>query len=84
VLPWVRARLPYRYWRKVVAAIQGVVLTVAAADVAPQAPTSVALTVALALLAESFGRDLVWLWHHRSDDGADVTAVAERGGLPLR
>jgi phosphatidylglycerophosphate synthase len=83
VLPWVRARLPYRYWRRVVAATQGVVLTVAAAGVAPHAPTSVALMVALALLAESFCKDLVWLWRHRSDDGVDVSRVAERGGLPL-
>jgi phosphatidylglycerophosphate synthase len=84
VLPWLRARLPFRYWRKVVAATQGVVLTVAAAEVAPQAPTSAALVVALALLAESFGRDVVWLWRHRSDDRVDVRGDAERGGVPLR
>lgn len=84
VLPWLRARLPVRYWRKVVAATQGVVLTLATADVAPHAATSAALMVALALLAESFGRDLVWLWRHRSDDRVDVRGRVERGGLPLR
>ena len=33
-LPWMRAPLPPRYWRKVVAAMQGIVLTIAAAHVA--------------------------------------------------
>lgn len=65
-LPWLRAPLPPRYWRKVVTAAQGIVLTVAAADVAPLWFTTVALVVALALLTESFGRDVLWLWRHRS------------------
>ena len=62
LLPWMRAPLPPRYWRKVVAATQGIVLTVAAADVLPPALTRAALVGALALLAESFGRDVWWLW----------------------
>src|SRR3954447_8584950 len=64
-LPWMRAPLPPRYWRKVVAALQGIVLTIAAADVLPQAVTRGALLVALALLAESFGRDVWGLRRHR-------------------
>ena len=64
-LPWMREPLPPRYWRKVVAATQGIVLTVAAADVLPAAVTVVALVAALALLAESFGRDVWWLWSNR-------------------
>ncbi|MPZ61022.1 MAG: CDP-alcohol phosphatidyltransferase family protein [Propionibacteriales bacterium] len=63
--PWMREQLPPRYWRKVVAATQGIVLTVAAADVLPQSLTEAALAVALALLTESFGRDVWWLWRHR-------------------
>ena len=59
LLPWMRAPLPPRYWRKVVAATQGIVLTVAAADVLPLALTQAALVAALALLGESFGRDVV-------------------------
>ena len=43
LLPWLRAPLPPRYWRKVVAATQGIVLTVAAADVLPPALTEAAL-----------------------------------------
>ena len=61
LLPWVRAALPARYWRKTVAAIQGITLTVAAADVLPRRGTEAVLVVALLLLAESFGRDVWWL-----------------------
>ncbi|WP_117214598.1 CDP-alcohol phosphatidyltransferase family protein [Allorhizocola rhizosphaerae] len=61
--PWMRHRLPPRYWRKVVAAIQGIVLAYAAAGLPVAGP---ALVVALALLVESFGRDVVWLWRHRA------------------
>ncbi len=64
--PWLRATLPPRYWRKVVAAVQGVVLTVAAAGVLPTAWAYAALGAALALLTESFGRDVVWAWLHRT------------------
>src|SRR6478609_4453795 len=67
VLPWMRAPLPPRHWRKVVCATQGVVLTIAAADVLPPAWTRVLLLGALALLAESFGRDVVWLSRRRRD-----------------
>ena len=62
---WMRAPLPRRDWRKVVAATQGIVLTIAAAGVVPPRLMQAALVVALALLAESFGRDVWWLWRHR-------------------
>jgi phosphatidylglycerophosphate synthase len=65
VWPWMRARLPFRYWRKVVTAVQGVVLAVALADLLPRTVSTVAVLAALALLAESFGRDVVWLWRRR-------------------
>jgi phosphatidylglycerophosphate synthase len=64
-LPWMRGTLPSRYWRKVVAATQGVVLVVAVADVLPGPLTGAALAGSLALLAESFNHDVVWLWRHR-------------------
>jgi phosphatidylglycerophosphate synthase len=66
LLPWLREPTPSRYWCKCVAAIQGVVLTVAVADVLPKIWNEVALAAALALLTESFGRDVWWLWsqHH--------------------
>jgi phosphatidylglycerophosphate synthase len=64
-LRWMRAELPRRDWRKTVAATQGVVLAVAAADVLPPTLVVAALVTALAMLAESFGRDVLWLWRHR-------------------
>jgi phosphatidylglycerophosphate synthase len=66
VLPWLRGRLPARQWRKVVAATQGIVLTVAAADVLPRPLAIAAVAMSLALLVESFGRDVLWLWMHRA------------------
>jgi phosphatidylglycerophosphate synthase len=68
VLPWLRGPLPPRRWAKVVAAIVGIVLTVAAADILPDALTTAMLLVALGLLIESFGRSICGLWvaGHRS------------------
>lgn len=63
--PWLRGLAPPRYWSRVVAAIQGVVLTTAAADILPRLVINVALAASLGLLAESFGRDVWWLWRHR-------------------
>jgi hypothetical protein len=60
-LPWMREPLPPRSWRKFVAATQGIVLTVAAANVLPPIVVRPALVGALVLLAESFGRDVWWL-----------------------
>src|SRR5690606_14462142 len=42
-LPWLRAQLEPRYWRKVVTATVGVVLTVAVADVLPRGLTLAAV-----------------------------------------
>lgn len=72
VLPWMREPLPERFHRKTVAATQGVFLTVAAAGVLPAGVTRAALAVALALLAESFGRDVWWLWGNRHSARARV------------
>jgi hypothetical protein len=75
-LRWMRAPLPPRFWRKVVAATQGIVLTVAAAGVLPARLTTGALVVALVLLSESFGRDVRWLWRNRT---ATNPPIAEKG-----
>jgi hypothetical protein len=61
LLPWMREPLPPRFWRKVVAAVQGIVLAVAAAQVVSPAVMTAVLAGALILLAESFGRDVWWL-----------------------
>lgn len=76
VLPWMRADLPPRYWRKVVTAVAGIALVWAVADLPG---TYAALGLAALLLAESFGRDVGWLWHRRADHA--VAAVAPGAGL---
>ncbi|MGZ4181665.1 MAG: CDP-alcohol phosphatidyltransferase family protein [Solirubrobacteraceae bacterium] len=73
-LRWMRAPLPPRFWRKVVAATQGIVLTVAAAGVLPPALSTATLVVALVLLSESFGRDVLWLWRNRVATNPPVAA----------
>jgi phosphatidylglycerophosphate synthase len=86
LLPWMRAPLPERRWRKLVTAAQGIVLTVAAAEILPPAPTQALLVAALALLAASFGECVWWLWRHRDVGRARVpegdAGKHERG--PLR
>ena len=66
LLPWLNGALPYRYWRKVVTAVQGVALAAAASGLLTSWAAAIAVGVALALLIESFGRDVLWLWvRHR-------------------
>ena len=65
LLPWMRAPLPPRRWRKLVAAMQGIVLTVAAAGVLPRALAQALLLAALALLTASMGQCTWWLWRRR-------------------
>jgi phosphatidylglycerophosphate synthase len=77
---WLRAPLPRRDWRKTVTASQGVALVIAASGVLSATVNSVLLAVALALLAESFGRDIRWLWRHRSDA---PSRVATRNPHPV-
>jgi phosphatidylglycerophosphate synthase len=82
-LPWMRAQLPPRFWRKTVAAAEGVLLTIAASNVLPRTATQAVLVVALALLAESFGRDVWWLWRNRDATPERVAAaVADRASDP--
>jgi len=65
-LPWLRRPVPPRYWRKVVAATQGIVLTCAASGLLPHWLSVAAVAVALAMLVESFGRDVAWQARYRS------------------
>ena len=60
MLPWLRLQLSPRYWRKVVTAVQGIALTLAASGLVPEL-AGLIVGVALVLLVESFGRDVVWL-----------------------
>jgi phosphatidylglycerophosphate synthase len=65
VWPWLRRPTPPRYWAKVVAAIQGVVLTVVAADALDRTVEIALVAAALALLVESFGHQVAWLARER-------------------
>ncbi|PSL56945.1 phosphatidylglycerophosphate synthase [Saccharothrix carnea] len=66
VASWVLARLrgalPPSYARKVVAAVQGIALVVAASGLPPH--PSVLVGLALVSLVWSFGRDVEWLWRN--------------------
>jgi phosphatidylglycerophosphate synthase len=63
--PYLTAPLPPSRARKVVAAVQGVVLVVAVAPFVPRSLATAAVAVALATLVWSFGRDALWLVRHR-------------------
>jgi phosphatidylglycerophosphate synthase len=86
LLPWMRAPLPPRRWRKLVAATQGVVLTIAAAGVLPRALTQALLVVALALLAASIGQCAWWLWRrrHTAHDQVPEADIGQPLRGPLR
>jgi phosphatidylglycerophosphate synthase len=85
VWPWLSAPLPPRFSRKVVAAVQGVVLVVATADLLPGAVMVVVLAAALTSLTWSFGLDVRWLWAgERRQRLADARArVAARHAVRL-
>jgi len=84
VLPWMRAQLPPRYWRKVVTATAGMGLVFAAADIASPEATYAALGVAMVMLAESFGRDVWWLWRHRPRETTEAPREASPARVSLR
>ncbi|GAA1447587.1 CDP-alcohol phosphatidyltransferase family protein [Leifsonia poae] len=66
-LPWMRRQLPPRYWRKVVTAVAGIALAIAASGLLPGIDIAL-VAFALALLVESFGRDVSWLVARRRDE----------------
>ncbi|HEY6794310.1 MAG TPA: CDP-alcohol phosphatidyltransferase family protein [Kineosporiaceae bacterium] len=78
VWPWLRGELPGRYSRKVVAAVQGVVLMVATAGVLPLPVTRAVVAGALALLCWSFGRDVAWLARTADDRRPGAPAARVR------
>lgn len=74
-LPFLRRPVPVRHWSKVVAATQGVVLTVVATGLLPTRAATVAVVLALGLLVESFATQVRWLWHTRREVAPAVPAV---------
>jgi phosphatidylglycerophosphate synthase len=82
-LPWLRRPAPPRYWCKVVAAIQGLVLGVLSTGAIPAVIAVPLLGGVAALLAESFGRETWWLWRARPRETApcpEQTVFAPAGG----
>jgi phosphatidylglycerophosphate synthase len=71
--PWLRGSLPERYWAKVVAVIQVVVLLVVATGLLPTAVDLALCLLASVLLAESFGRSVWWLASRRTVGAGDDT-----------
>ncbi|MGI5193530.1 CDP-alcohol phosphatidyltransferase family protein [Streptomyces sp. CA-288835] len=64
-MPWLNAALPPSTGRKTVAALQGVALLIAGAQILPYAATLATVLLALGSLVWSFGRDIGWLWRNR-------------------
>ncbi|MEV5314692.1 CDP-alcohol phosphatidyltransferase family protein [Streptomyces sp. NPDC052610] len=62
VWPWLTAPLPPSTARKAVAALQGVFLLLAGAELLPHVANAGVVALALGLLVWSFGRDVLWLW----------------------
>jgi len=74
---WLREPVPPRHWCKVVAAVQGVVLTAVATGAAPRPVRIAAVAGALALLAESFGREAWQKWRQYRAIELPVLALLE-------
>ncbi|WP_309500666.1 CDP-alcohol phosphatidyltransferase family protein [Streptomyces shenzhenensis] len=64
IAPWLNAPLPPSMARKTVAAMQGICLLLAGADLLPYLADLGVVLLALGSLVWSFGRDVVWLWRN--------------------
>jgi phosphatidylglycerophosphate synthase len=80
VLPWLRGPLPGSTARKTVAALQGIVLVVASAEILPRAAALTLVALALSLLTWSFGRDIGWLWRARDAHGKAARSAGATSG----
>jgi len=69
VWPWLKAATAPRRWAQVVAAVQGVVLTVVASDAAPRRVSETMTLLSLALLTESFAHQVSELLRLRRSSG---------------
>ena len=78
VWPWLTAPLPPSTARKTVAALQGVLLLLAGAELLPPAVNTGVVLLALGLLVWSFGRDVLWLWRTSRTRSAAPAAEAMR------
>jgi phosphatidylglycerophosphate synthase len=76
VLPMLARPLPFRYWRKIVTAATGVALVVAISGLLPRSVGVISTLIVLALLAESFGRDIAWLYRRGASAATRRTVAA--------
>ncbi|TVZ06280.1 CDP-alcohol phosphatidyltransferase family protein [Trebonia kvetii] len=83
LIPWLAAPLPPRYWGKVAAAVTGIVLTVAASGLINRITGMIAVAAALLLLAESFGRNVIWLYRTGADPRARLAVRFTIAALAL-
>ncbi|MGW0414195.1 CDP-alcohol phosphatidyltransferase family protein [Streptomyces collinus] len=80
VAPWLNAQLPPSFARKTVAALQGVCLLLAGADLLPHTANLGIVLLSLGSLVWSFGRDVLWLYGNSgtgAGTGAEETAAVE-------
>ncbi|MFI5684214.1 CDP-alcohol phosphatidyltransferase family protein [Streptomyces sp. NPDC051636] len=75
VLPWLNAPLPPSFARKTVAALQGICLLLAGAELLPHTANLAVALLALGSLLWSFGRDVRWLY--RTSRTSPVLPVEE-------
>ncbi len=84
VWPWLTAPLPPSTARKTVAALQGVLLLVAASALLPHLVNVGIVALALGQLVWSFGRDVLWLYRtHRATQTAPAAAATRRAPREL-
>ncbi|MGA5771402.1 CDP-alcohol phosphatidyltransferase family protein [Streptomyces pseudogriseolus] len=84
VWPWLTAPLPPSTARKTVAALQGVLLLVAASALLPHLVNVGVVALALGLLVWSFGRDVLWLYRtHWATQAAPAAAAGRRAPREL-
>ena len=72
-LPWLRGPLSPTRAGKTIAALQGIVLVIAAAQITPRWTTFAMLGLALSSLSWSFTRDVGRLWRARHEQSAPVS-----------
>jgi phosphatidylglycerophosphate synthase len=77
--PWLRGETPPRWWAKVVAVVQGAALLAAASGVLPRPAALALLGVALGLLVESFGHQVLQLWRLRPREERRAPSAAATG-----
>ncbi|MEU9972196.1 CDP-alcohol phosphatidyltransferase family protein [Streptomyces sp. NPDC051014] len=82
--PWLNAPLPPSMARKTVAAMQGICLLLAGADLLPYLANLAVVLLALGSLLWSFGRDVVWLWRTSREAKAQAARAEADGAETAR